>query len=147
MKPFAAVTFLLALATASPVEVHPRDEGGALAKRDTEIIYLTNCISAVSCCSDPVHYSQIAVSLFQTWYSNHWPSTDSSPTVLCGQRLVPERRVPRCEQLVLRHQHQLRLVGAGQQPLQLLHRCYCHHPPRLGRWELSPVLVVRVSHH
>ena len=72
MKLFAAVTFLVALATASPVEVHPRDEGGELAKRDTEIIYLTNCISAVSCCTDPVHYSQIAVSLPQTRYPTHW---------------------------------------------------------------------------
>jgi hypothetical protein len=68
MKPFAALTFLLALATASPVEVHPRDEGDSLAKRDTEIIYLTKCSWAVSCCRDDVHYSEIAVSLPQTSY-------------------------------------------------------------------------------
>jgi hypothetical protein len=62
MKSFAALTFLLALATASPVEVHPRDEGGSLAKRDTEIIYLANCKHQVSCCTPEGHYSQIAVS-------------------------------------------------------------------------------------
>ncbi len=79
MKLFAALTFLVALATASPVEVnssvevHPRDEGGPLAKRDTEIIYLTNCVSAVSCCTADIHYSQIAVSLFQNRYPNRWP--------------------------------------------------------------------------
>lgn len=63
MKTFGALTFLLALATATPVEVHPRDEGGSLAKRDTEIIYLANCVNAVSCCTADKHYSQIAVSL------------------------------------------------------------------------------------
>lgn len=63
MKTFAALTFLLALATATPVEVHPRDEGGSLAKRDTEIIYLANCVNAVSCCTADKHYSQIAVGL------------------------------------------------------------------------------------
>jgi hypothetical protein len=49
MKSFAALTFLLALATASPVEVVPREEG-SLEKRDTEIIYLSNCKRTVSCC-------------------------------------------------------------------------------------------------
>jgi hypothetical protein len=63
MKSFAPLTFLLALATASPVEVHPRDEGGSLAKRDTEIVYLANCKRNVSCCTPESHYSQIAVSL------------------------------------------------------------------------------------
>ncbi len=63
MKTFAALAFLLALTTASPVEVHPRDQGGSLVKRDTEIVYLANCESQVSCCGDDVHWSQIAVSL------------------------------------------------------------------------------------
>jgi hypothetical protein len=61
MKAFALFGFLLALATATPVEVHPRDEGGPLAKRDTEIVYLANCKHLVSCCTPESHYSQIAV--------------------------------------------------------------------------------------
>jgi hypothetical protein len=60
MKSFAALTFLLAFATASPVGVSPKEEG-SLAKRDTEILYLTNCRNAVSCCRDDIHSSHIAV--------------------------------------------------------------------------------------
>lgn len=64
MKSFAAVTFLLALAIASPVaNVTARDER-LLEKRDTEIIYLSNCRHIVSCCPPlaQTHYSRIFVS-------------------------------------------------------------------------------------
>ena len=98
MKLFAALGVILTLATASPLEVHPRDEGGSLAKRDTEIVYLANCISAVSCCTPAVHYSQIGVSALQ----HNIPSaplkkpvervlTFMSPTVLRDQCGLPNR--------------------------------------------------------
>ena len=54
MKLFATLTPLLALATASPVEVSPRDEG-SLEKRDTEILYLMNCNIDVACCTPQAH--------------------------------------------------------------------------------------------
>ncbi|KAH6649382.1 hypothetical protein F5144DRAFT_4192 [Chaetomium tenue] len=59
MKPFAALTFLVALVTASPLGVTPR-ESGSLEKRDTEIVYLTNCRNLVSCCTPEAHSSRIA---------------------------------------------------------------------------------------
>jgi hypothetical protein len=64
MKPFAAITFLLALATATPVaNVTARDER-LLSKRDTEVIYLSNCRRIVSCCPPlaETHSSKIFVS-------------------------------------------------------------------------------------
>ncbi|KAK4150606.1 hypothetical protein C8A00DRAFT_17900 [Chaetomidium leptoderma] len=62
MKSFAALTFLLALATASPIEVVSRDmdeASAALAKRDTEIVYLSNCVHATSCCNGDTYTSGI----------------------------------------------------------------------------------------
>ncbi len=61
MKSFGVLTFLLALATASPVAVSPAEGSLSLEKRDTEVIYLANCRSLTSCCSPETHYSQIAV--------------------------------------------------------------------------------------
>jgi hypothetical protein len=72
MKPFAAITFLLALATASPVaNVTARDER-LLAKRDTEVIYLSNCRNVVSCCPPLAekHFSRIFVSPSPTSQQN-----------------------------------------------------------------------------
>ncbi|KAK4153443.1 hypothetical protein C8A00DRAFT_33806 [Chaetomidium leptoderma] len=62
MKSFAAITFLLALATASPVEVVTEDmDPRPLDKRDTEIVYLVNSKHTVSCCPPlaETHFSQI----------------------------------------------------------------------------------------
>lgn len=61
MKTFTILALLLAAVSATPVEVVERDPD-PLEKRDTEIVYLANCISAVSCCTPDVHYSQIIVS-------------------------------------------------------------------------------------
>jgi hypothetical protein len=61
MKLFAVLASVLALATASPVEVSPREEG-SLAKRDTDIVYLANCKNTVSCCTPEKHLSEIVVS-------------------------------------------------------------------------------------
>ena len=61
MKAFAALTFLVALATASPLGVTPK-ESGSLEKRDTEIVYLVNCRNLVSCCTPETHNSKIVVS-------------------------------------------------------------------------------------
>ncbi|KAK4118427.1 hypothetical protein N657DRAFT_651261 [Parathielavia appendiculata] len=58
MKSFAALAALLALAAASPVELSPRDET-SLEKRDTEILYLSNCRYLVSCCQPEAHSSHI----------------------------------------------------------------------------------------
>lgn len=33
-----------------------------LVKRDTEIVYLANCVHSVSCCDPPQKYSQVVVS-------------------------------------------------------------------------------------
>ncbi|KAK3902855.1 hypothetical protein C8A05DRAFT_33429 [Staphylotrichum tortipilum] len=60
MKSFGVLTFLLALATASPVAVSPAESSLALQKRDTEVIYLANCRSLTSCCAPEGHYSVIA---------------------------------------------------------------------------------------
>ncbi|KAI4129539.1 MAG: hypothetical protein LQ338_002175 [Usnochroma carphineum] len=60
MKTFTILALLLAAVSATPVEVVERDPD-PLEKRDTEIVYLANCISAVSCCTPDVHYSQIIV--------------------------------------------------------------------------------------
>jgi hypothetical protein len=62
MKSFAALSTLLTLAAASPVAVTPSDEG-SLSKRDTEILYLSNCTYYVSCCDPPKHTSHIFVRL------------------------------------------------------------------------------------
>ena len=97
MKTFAVLSFLLALAAAKPVEVVPVDDGGSLAKRDTEMIYLVNCRSAVSCCTPDKHYSTIAVSLPKEYshLSSHQPTHCVFSTVLRCQRPIPQRRDPR----------------------------------------------------
>ncbi|KAH6614481.1 hypothetical protein B0J18DRAFT_439436 [Chaetomium sp. MPI-SDFR-AT-0129] len=59
MKLFAALTTLLALAIASPVEVAIKKDD-ALEKRDTEIVYLVNCRHLTSCCGPETHSSHIA---------------------------------------------------------------------------------------
>ncbi len=63
MKTFAAVAALLCLAAATPVAVSPKEEG-LLAKRDTEILYLTNCRVDVACCTPEAHSSHIAVGFY-----------------------------------------------------------------------------------
>lgn len=60
MKSFAVLALLLAAASATPVEIVERDPA-PLEKRDTEIVYLANCVNAVSCCTPDEHYSQIIV--------------------------------------------------------------------------------------
>ena len=57
---------LLAVVNASPFEVIERDPNPApLVKRDTEIVYLANCKSVVSCCPPlaTTYSSKILVSL------------------------------------------------------------------------------------
>ncbi|KAH8880983.1 hypothetical protein GQ53DRAFT_773703 [Thozetella sp. PMI_491] len=58
MKIFAALFALVAITNATPAGIIERDPG-TLEKRDTEIVYLANCVSAVSCCTPNVYYSQI----------------------------------------------------------------------------------------
>jgi hypothetical protein len=59
MKVIAVTAFLLALVNASPLNI---TDVSSLEKRDTEMIYLANCVNAVSCCVADKHYSQIIVS-------------------------------------------------------------------------------------
>ncbi|KAL8662163.1 MAG: hypothetical protein Q9202_004919, partial [Teloschistes flavicans] len=61
MKTFTfATTFLAAAASASPVfDIRPDSEAAPLVKRDTEIVYLANCVDAVSCCRPNINYSEI----------------------------------------------------------------------------------------
>jgi len=63
MKTFATLAFVFALVNASPVAEVVEKDVGSLEKRDTEIIYLANCVKAVSCCVPNVDYSDIIVSL------------------------------------------------------------------------------------
>lgn len=62
MKTFGIITLLLAVVSATPVDIVDKDVAAPLEKRDTEVVYLTNCISAVSCCTPTEYYSQISVS-------------------------------------------------------------------------------------
>lgn len=57
MKFAIALATLVTLAVASPAA--PPSSAEVLAKRDTEIVYLANCVSAVSCCRPEQDYSQI----------------------------------------------------------------------------------------
>ncbi|KAK3934218.1 hypothetical protein QBC46DRAFT_325500 [Diplogelasinospora grovesii] len=61
MKSFTALTTLLlaAVASATPTPVDFETSADVLAKRDTEIVYLANCQSEVSCCTPTQYYSQI----------------------------------------------------------------------------------------
>ncbi|KAK4234942.1 hypothetical protein C8A03DRAFT_46812 [Achaetomium macrosporum] len=98
MKSFAALTFLLALATASPVEVMPRDEG-ALEKRDTEIVYLSNCKHVVSCCPPlaETHTSHIFYYANSASSQNgNAPSNDNQCTVSGDNYAWWENGSPHC---------------------------------------------------
>lgn len=59
MKLFAVLSLLLAVAAATPVDINGASP--ALAKRDTEIVYLADCKRVVSCCEPESHSSQIMV--------------------------------------------------------------------------------------
>jgi hypothetical protein len=66
MKTFAALAALLAVATANPVAMEPRNATQVeLDKRDTEIVYLLNCKNVVACCPPlaETYSSRIAVCL------------------------------------------------------------------------------------
>lgn len=60
MKVFAALSLLLALGTASPVDIVEKDVA-SLEKRDTEIVYLANCVNADSYYGVTARFSQIIV--------------------------------------------------------------------------------------
>ncbi len=60
MKTFTAITLLLSLASATPVNLTEKDVA-ILDKRDTQIIYLANCAESVSCCTPTLYTSQIIV--------------------------------------------------------------------------------------
>lgn len=64
MKISSALTLLFAAANATPLfEIMERElETLSLEKRDTEIVYLANCVYSVSCCQGPTDYSEIIVS-------------------------------------------------------------------------------------
>ncbi len=148
MKTVAVLSFLLALASATPVEVVSIDEGGSLAKRDTEMIYLVNCRSSVSCCTPDKHYSTIAVSFLKnlSHLLRHQSTHSVLPTVLRGQRPVPQRRDPRHQQRVHRQSGRLRLLGVGHPEMHLSHGRHLHRSHRLGCSISGSVLVGWVSH-
>jgi hypothetical protein len=60
MKAFTVIALLLAIVNATPVDIVEKDVA-PLEKRDTEIVYLANCVNAVSCCTADKHFSQIIV--------------------------------------------------------------------------------------
>jgi hypothetical protein len=151
MKLFAAITFLVALATASPVaNVTARDER-LLAKRDTEVIYLSNCRNVVSCCPPLAekHFSRIFVSPSPTSQQKaEDTATDSPPSfvpiVLPRQRSVPQRRTARGQRPVQRQHRQLHHLGAGQPAMHLPDVCRLHGTHRLGCPDSPALFVGRV---
>lgn len=60
MKAFTALSILLAVATATPIDIVEKDVAD-LEKRDTEIVYLANCVKADSYHGVTARYSQIIV--------------------------------------------------------------------------------------
>ena len=91
MKTFTILPALLAAVSATPFGLYKRDPDLCpFEKQDTEIVYLANCVSAVSCCTPPQHYSQIIVR-FPPKCKLVEPKTDQI-IVLSSERPVAEWR-------------------------------------------------------
>ena len=140
-KVIVVLSSLLAVVNASPFEVIERDPNPApLVKRDTEIVYLANCKSVVSCCPPlaTTYSSKILVSLKYN-VQDRPSSSKTPPIVLCQKRRLSEQ--PGSQQRQLLHHHQQRLQDLGRtigslhlsnrRDIHRQHRCRCSEPSGL----------------